>query len=115
MPGGHLSVSRLPSISRICVAKTRNMRSLVLLGMGSLATATSLWSSKAASWDTTNEAFVLGNGKLGGRSISLISKNSLLTQTVMPFGEPGAEKLNLNHDELWDGGPFEIDVSSAEV
>ncbi|KAE8347155.1 hypothetical protein BDV24DRAFT_174697 [Aspergillus arachidicola] len=69
------------------------MRALVLLGMSSLATATSLWSSEAASWDTTNEAFTLGNGKLG----------------VMPFGEPGAEKLNLNHDELWEGGPFEVD------
>ncbi|OOO13321.1 hypothetical protein OAory_01010700 [Aspergillus oryzae] len=68
------------------------MRSLVLLGMSSLATANSLWSSKAASWDTTNEAYTLGNGKLG----------------VMPFGEPGAEKLNLNHDELWEGGPFEV-------
>ncbi|GMF70011.1 unnamed protein product [Aspergillus oryzae] len=41
------------------------MRSLVLLGMSSLATANSLWSSKAASWDTTNEAYTLGNGKLG--------------------------------------------------
>ncbi|PIG85890.1 alpha-fucosidase A [Aspergillus arachidicola] len=61
--------------------------------MSSLATATSLWSSEAVSWDTTNEAFALGNGKLG----------------VMPFGEPGAEKLNLNHDELWEGGPFEVD------
>lgn len=51
------------------------MRSLVLLGMSSLATANSLWSSKAASWDTTNEAYTLGNGKLGGMSISLIVDN----------------------------------------
>ncbi|KAE8386056.1 putative alpha-fucosidase A [Aspergillus alliaceus] len=61
--------------------------------MSSLATAVSLWSSNSASWDTTNEAFALRNGKLG----------------VISFGEPGAEKLNLNHDELWEGGPFEID------
>lgn len=33
----------------------------------------------------------------------------------MPFGEPGAEKLNLNHDELWEGGPFEVDVSFVEL
>lgn len=72
-----------------------------------------MWSSKAASWDTTNEAFALGNGKLGGMFMSLVSKYFLLTLTVMPFGEPGAEKLNLNHDELWEGGPFEIDVSLA--
>jgi hypothetical protein len=31
----------------------------------------------------------------------------------MPFGEPGVEKLNLNHDELWEGGPFQVDVSFA--
>ncbi|KAF7595237.1 hypothetical protein BBP40_006737 [Aspergillus hancockii] len=69
------------------------MQLLWLLGTSSLATAASMWSSKAASWDTTNEAFAVGNGKLG----------------VMPFGEPGAEKLNLNHDELWEGGPFQVD------
>ncbi|KAE8150230.1 Six-hairpin glycosidase-like protein [Aspergillus avenaceus] len=68
------------------------MSECVVLGMSSLATAT-MWSSKPASWDTTNEAFAIGNGKLG----------------VMPFGEPGAEKLNLNLDELWEGGPFQLD------
>lgn len=25
----------------------------------------------------------------------------------MPFGEAGGEKLNLNVDSLWSGGPFE--------
>ncbi|CAL5867131.1 uncharacterized protein PFLUO_LOCUS1343 [Penicillium psychrofluorescens] len=27
----------------------------------------------------------------------------------MPFGEPGIEKLNLNYDELWAGGPFQVE------
>lgn len=29
----------------------------------------------------------------------------------MPFGEAGTEKLNLNYDDLWSGGPFQVDVS----
>lgn len=29
----------------------------------------------------------------------------------MPFGEAGNEKLNLNYDDLWGGGPFQVDVS----
>jgi hypothetical protein len=29
----------------------------------------------------------------------------------MPFGEAGTEKLNLNYDDLWIGGPFQVDVS----
>lgn len=28
----------------------------------------------------------------------------------MPFGEAGAEKVNLNVDSLWSGSPFESDV-----
>lgn len=26
---------------------------------------------------------------------------------MLPYGEPGKEKLNLNKDDLWSGGPFE--------
>lgn len=37
------------------------------------------------------EAFPVGNGQLG----------------AMPFGFPGQEKVNLNIDSLWSGGPFE--------
>lgn len=29
----------------------------------------------------------------------------------MPFGEAGTEKINLNYDDLWSGGPFQVDVS----
>jgi hypothetical protein len=29
----------------------------------------------------------------------------------MPFGEAGTEKLNLNYDDLWSGGPFQVDVN----
>lgn len=27
---------------------------------------------------------------------------------AMPFGSPGKEKVNLNLDSLWSGGPFEV-------
>jgi hypothetical protein len=39
----------------------------LLLSCSTFATAALLWSSKSASWDTTNEAFLIGNGKLGGK------------------------------------------------
>ncbi|KAF2451710.1 glycoside hydrolase family 95 protein [Karstenula rhodostoma CBS 690.94] len=58
--------------------------------------AKSLWSSVPAT-DYSNvirEAYLLGNGRLG----------------AMPFGSPGNEKIILNVDSLWSGGPF----SSAE-
>jgi hypothetical protein len=29
----------------------------------------------------------------------------------MPFGEAGTEKINLNYDDLWSGGPFQVNVS----
>lgn len=29
---------------------------------------------------------------------------------ALPFGEPGAEKVNLNVDSLWSGGPFAASV-----
>ena len=29
---------------------------------------------------------------------------------VIPFGPPNTEKLNLNVDSLWAGGPFEVEV-----
>ncbi|QDS69007.1 hypothetical protein FKW77_009491 [Venturia effusa] len=37
------------------------------------------------------EGFLIGNGRLG----------------AIPFGQPTMEKLSLNHDSLWSGGPFE--------
>ncbi|KAL4794316.1 alpha-fucosidase A [Aspergillus venezuelensis] len=37
--------------------------------------------------------YLIGNGKLG----------------AIPFGPPGAEKINLNVDSLWSGGPFEVE------
>jgi hypothetical protein len=33
----------------------------------------------------------------------------------MPFGEAGTEKLNLNYDDLWSGGPFQVDVSFKKL
>ncbi|TID22972.1 glycoside hydrolase family 95 protein [Venturia nashicola] len=42
-------------------------------------------------WRLLQEGFLIGNGKLG----------------AIPFGQPAMEKLSLNHDSLWSGGPFE--------
>ncbi|KAJ2987284.1 hypothetical protein NUW58_g4591 [Xylaria curta] len=60
--------------------------------------AKSLWSRSPAGYgpDNSNEyllktGYPVGNGKLG----------------VISFGAPVSEKLNLNVDSLWSGGPFE--------
>ncbi|KAI9686678.1 MAG: hypothetical protein M1820_010582 [Bogoriella megaspora] len=51
-----------------------------------------LWSSSpATAGDVIRQAYAVGNGRLG----------------AMPFGNPGAEVINLNIDSLWSGGPFE--------
>ncbi|KAL4929709.1 glycoside hydrolase family 95 protein [Aspergillus undulatus] len=64
-----------------------------------LSTGRALRSSSPATYGTTEDdnyilktGYLIGNGKLG----------------VIPFGPPGAEKLNLNVDSLWSGGPFEV-------
>ncbi|KAJ8069404.1 hypothetical protein OCU04_003058 [Sclerotinia nivalis] len=52
----------------------------------------SLWSTQPAGFvDIIRTAYPIGNGQLA----------------ALPFGEPGSEKLNLNRDSLWNGGPFE--------
>ncbi|TVY84088.1 putative alpha-fucosidase A, partial [Lachnellula suecica] len=54
--------------------------------------AVSLWSSTPATFsDIIRQAYPIGNGRLG----------------AMPFGDPGTEKVVLNIDSLWSGGPFE--------
>ncbi|OAG09857.1 glycoside hydrolase family 95 protein-like protein [Paraphaeosphaeria sporulosa] len=65
--------------------------SVILLATGP-CTAKSLWSSLPATnyANVIREAYLLGNGKLG----------------AMPFGSPGNEKIILNVDSLWSGGPF---------
>ncbi|RFU29356.1 hypothetical protein B7463_g6983, partial [Scytalidium lignicola] len=58
------------------------------------AASKGLWASTPASFGTiTQEAYFIGNGRLG----------------AMPFGQPGADKVVLNIDTLWSGGPFESD------
>ncbi|KFY55223.1 hypothetical protein V497_07111 [Pseudogymnoascus sp. VKM F-4516 (FW-969)] len=50
-----------------------------------------LWSSSPATFgNLIKETYPIGNGRLG----------------AMPFGPPGAEKVVLNIDSLWSGGPF---------
>ncbi|KAL6705996.1 hypothetical protein ACN47E_006098 [Coniothyrium glycines] len=57
-----------------------------------LTVAKSLFStSPADANDIIRTTYPLGNGRLG----------------VMPFGPAGAEKLVINLDTLWSGGPFE--------
>lgn len=54
-----------------------------------------LWYDKpASSWE---EALPIGNGRLGG----------------MVFGSPFQDKIQLNEDTLWYGGPLEADSSAA--
>ncbi|PSN70163.1 hypothetical protein BS50DRAFT_674612 [Corynespora cassiicola Philippines] len=55
--------------------------------------AKSLWSSTPATDypRIIQQAYLLGNGKLG----------------AMPFGSAGKERIVLNVDSLWSGGPFE--------
>lgn len=69
---------------------TRRMVSVVLgIWAGAAFAATPLtldYDAPAATW---NEALPLGNGRLG----------------AMVFGGPGAERLQLNEDTLWDGRP----------
>ncbi|GAB7356367.1 hypothetical protein MBLNU459_g7152t1 [Dothideomycetes sp. NU459] len=56
------------------------------------ANAKGLWSSQPAAFQNViKTAYPVGNGQLG----------------ALPFGHPGSEKLSLNRDSLWSGGPFE--------
>ena len=57
-----------------------------------LASAKSLWSSTPAgnASDIIRHAYPIGNGRLA----------------ALAFGEAGSEKLSLNRDSLWSGGPF---------
>jgi hypothetical protein len=65
----------------------------------SLIQAKALWASTPSSADVLAQAYPVGNGRLGG----------------MPFGAPGAEKIVLNIDSLWSGGPFESSVSFPSI
>lgn len=61
-----------------------------------VAEAKIVWSSLPATFpDIIRQAFPVGNGKLG----------------VLPFSDGGTEKLSLNIDSLWSGGPFQASVS----
>jgi hypothetical protein len=59
-----------------------------------------IWSRTPASGGRLmRDAYPLGNGRMG----------------AMPFGPPGQEKLNLNLDSLWNGGPFDASVCLART
>ena len=65
---------------------------LALLQLCCLCNGKTLWSSQPATNYTTllQHAYPVGNGRLA----------------TLPYGEPGHEKLSLNRDSLWSGGPF---------
>lgn len=63
-----------------------------LIAASQLSQAKWLWSkSPASTSDIERQAYPLGNGRLG----------------LLPAGEPGSERININLDSLWTGGPFE--------
>ena len=66
---------------------------VVLLSTLNVCTARSLWSSRPANnfSDIIRTAYTIGNGRLA----------------ALPFGDAGHEKLSINRDSLWSGGPFE--------
>ncbi|KOS17015.1 Alpha-fucosidase A [Escovopsis weberi] len=68
------------------------------LALASAAEARKLWASTPATYGSQDSdnyllktAYPVGNGKLG----------------AVQFGAPGAERISLNADSLWSGGPFE--------
>ncbi|KAK4540890.1 hypothetical protein LTR36_008832 [Oleoguttula mirabilis] len=65
----------------------------LVLPLAGFCSAKSLWSTfPAANFSTIIQtAYPIGNGRLA----------------ALPFGPPGHEKLSLNRDNLWAGGPFE--------
>lgn len=69
-----------------------------------------LWSSQpAVTSDFIRTAYLLGNGRLGGKPQGLPLGDSCkaLTGLAMPLGGVGSDYVNLNIDSLWSGGPFE--------
>lgn len=116
------------------------LSALPLLSLITLAEARSFWASSPATFNTdqsTDENLIksgypLGNGKLGGIIFSHApcTPNTLSVHlplgesytdddhdgsTAIPFGEPGAEKIALNIDSLWSGGPFESSVRFSSL
>ncbi|KAJ5566732.1 glycoside hydrolase family 95 protein-like protein [Penicillium hispanicum] len=68
------------------------LKTLLLIAASHLSQAKWLWSkSPASASDIERHAYPLGNGRLG----------------LLQAGEPGSERININLDSLWTGGPFE--------
>ena len=63
-----------------------------LISYVGFVSAKGFWSSSPAVYsDLIRQGYPVGNGRMG----------------AIPFGAPGSEKVNLNIDSLWSGGPFE--------
>lgn len=65
---------------------------LLLLPWASMVMGRALWSSQPArAGNALRTSYPIGNGKVA----------------ALPFGPAGNEKVNINRDSLWTGGPFE--------
>ncbi|KAI4717936.1 glycoside hydrolase family 95 protein [Aureobasidium sp. EXF-10727] len=74
------------------------------------AHAKSLWATEPANnfTDIIRTAYPIGNGRIAGIvQLYQILQDLTNLATALPFGDPGHEKLSLNVDSLWSGGPFE--------
>lgn len=72
-----------------------------------------LWSSQPATTsDFIRTAYLLGNGKLGGKGRLFLhcAARTRADWLAMPLGAIGSDYVNLNVDSLWSGGPFENSV-----
>lgn len=81
-----------------------------------LTNAKGFWASTPAKFSNViKEAYLIGNGKLGGMCRIYILGMSIDRYTGMVFGSAGAEKVAFNIDSLWTGGPFEATVSLSKT
>jgi alpha-L-fucosidase 2 len=96
--------------------------SLIAAAMTVGADARELWSSQPAGYAQMRSSqyilktgYPVGNGKLGGKSsFTKTWPAANFDELAIPFGPPGAEKVNVNIDSLWSGGPFQVDVSCCD-
>src|SRR4030095_13953615 len=85
----------MPGVMRIVIVLVLMTQMLSIARAADPAPETTLWYDKpAAKWD---EALPVGNGRLG----------------AMVFGGVEHERLQLNEDSMWSGGPQDADNPGA--
>ncbi|KAL4966945.1 glycoside hydrolase family 95 protein [Aspergillus stella-maris] len=79
-----ITIAFFAAISNLCgIAAGKTLRS----------SSPATYTSEDGDDNILRTGYLIGNGKLG----------------AIPFGPPGDERINLNIDSLWSGGPFEIE------